>query len=171
VRVVNEQMQETQPGEVGEIVARGDIVMLGYWNLPEETARAFHGPWLKTQDLAFRDDEGFITLVGRMGDMYISGGENISPEEAEQALLSCPDIEEIAIIGVPDPDLGEVGLAFFVARTGSRPDVDRIREYALGKISGYKLPREFKQVQSLPRTVTGKVQKYILRQSLDTFKA
>ncbi len=93
--------------------------MLGYWRRAEETEKAFQGPWLRTQDLAVRDEEGFITLVGRSGDMYISGGENVYPEEIERVYPSHPDVEEIAVIGVPDPDLGEVGLAFVVLREGA----------------------------------------------------
>jgi fatty-acyl-CoA synthase len=166
VKVVNERLEEVAPGETGEIVARGPIVMLGYWRRAEETEKAFQGPWLRTQDLAVRDDEGFITLVGRTGDMYISGGENVYPEEIERIYPSHPDVEEIAVIGVPDPDLGEVGLAFVVLREGSTLDEEALRAHARGRLSRYKIPRRFVQVRSLPRTVTGKVQKYRLRQQL-----
>lgn len=166
VRVVNEGLQEVAPGETGEIVARGPIVMLGYWRRAEETEKAFQGPWLRTQDLAVRDEEGFITLVGRSGDMYISGGENVYPEEVERVYPSHPDVEEIAVIGVPDPDLGEVGLAFVVLRDGATLDEDALEAHARGRLSRYKIPRRFVQVPSLPRTVTGKVQKYRLRRRL-----
>lgn len=166
VKVVNERLEEVAPGETGEIVARGPIVMLGYWRRSEETEKAFQGPWLRTQDLAVRDEEGFITLVGRTGDMYISGGENVYPEEIERVYLSHPDVEEIAVIGVPDPDLGEVGLAFVVLREGARLDEEALKAHARGMLSRYKIPRRFVQVRSLPRTLTGKVQKYRLRQGL-----
>ena len=166
VKVVNERLEETTAGETGEIVARGPIVMLGYWRRPEETERAFQGPWLRTQDLAVRDEEGFITLVGRTGDMYISGGENVYPEEIERIYPSHPDVEEIAVIGVPDPDLGEVGLAFVVLREGRTLDEETLKGHARGRLSRYKIPRRFVQVSSLPRTVTGKIQKYRLRQRL-----
>jgi fatty-acyl-CoA synthase len=166
VRVVNEQLEEVAPGETGEIVARGPIVMLGYWRKKEETETAFRGPWLKTQDLAIRDDEGFITLVGRKGDMFISGGENVVPEEIERAYRTHPEVEEIAVIGMPDPDLGEVGLAFVVLRESATLDEDGLRKHAQGKLSRYKIPRRFVRVDGLPHTVTGKVQKYRLRQRL-----
>jgi fatty-acyl-CoA synthase len=166
VKVVNERLEEVSPGQTGEIVARGPIVMLGYWQRAEETEKAFQGPWLRTQDLAVRDEEGFITLVGRTGDMYISGGENVYPEEIERAYLSHPDVEEIAVVGAPDPDLGEVGLAFVVLREGRTLDEDSLKAHARGILSRYKIPRRFLQVSSLPRTVTGKVQKYRLRQGL-----
>lgn len=166
VRVVNEKMEDVLPGVLGEIVARGPIVMLGYWNRPEETANAFKGPWLRTQDLAMRDEEGFITLAGRKSDMYISGGENINPEEIEKTYLAYPGIEEIAVIGVPDPDLGEVGLACLVLREGFTPDEPALREYARDKLAGFKIPRRFLQVEHLPHTETGKIQKYVLRKQL-----
>lgn len=166
VRVVDEDFMDVLPGQVGEIVARGPIVMLGYWRRPEETARSLAGGWLRTQDLAVRDEEGFITLVGRKGDMYISGGENIYPEEVERVYEAHPDIEEIAVLGVPDPDLGEAGAACIVPRRGVRLDAQGLREYARGKIAGYKIPRHFRYFDALPKTVTGKVQKYLLRDML-----
>lgn len=166
VKVVNEQLLEVSAGQTGEIVARGPILMLGYWRRAEETERVFQGPWLCTQDLAVRDEEGFITLVGRKGDMFISGGENIYPEEIERAYQSHPDIVQIAVIGVPDPDLGEVGLAFVVLREGAVLSEEALKGYARGRLAGYKIPRKFVEVPSLPQTVTGKVQKYRLKETL-----
>ena len=164
VRVADENHAEVPPGEVGEIVARGSIVMLGYWNRQGETSRVFRDGWLHTQDLAVRDEEGFITLVGRKGDMYISGGENIYPEEIERVYRTHPCVQDIAVVGVPDPDLGETGLAFVVPDSGkSLSDAD-LRAHGQGKIARYKIPRRFVLVSDLPRTVTGKVQKYLLRQ-------
>jgi fatty-acyl-CoA synthase len=166
VRLVDENYRDVLPGQVGEIVARGPIVMLGYWRRPEETARGLAGGWLHTQDLAMRDEEGFITLVGRKGDMYISGGENIYPEEVERVYEGHPGIEEVAVLGVPDPDLGEAGAACIVPREGARLDAQGLREYARGKIAGYKIPRHFRCFDALPKTVTGKIQKYLLREML-----
>jgi fatty-acyl-CoA synthase len=165
VKVVNERLEEVSAGETGEIVARGPIVMLGYWQRPEQTEEVFQGPWLRTRDLATRDEEGFITLVGRKGDMYIRGGENIYPEEIEKVYKAHPDIEEIAVVGVPDPDLGEVGLAFVVLREGAAWNEAALKDYVRGKLSCYKTPRRFVQLRSLPHTVTGKVQKYRLRET------
>ncbi len=166
VQVVNQRFEEAAVGETGEIVARGPIVMLGYWKRDEATEKAFHGDWLCTQDLAVRDQEGFITLVGRSGDMYISGGENVYPEEIEQVYRGHPGLEEIAVIGMPDEDLGEVGLAFVILRQGAFLDEEALKAYARGKLSRYKVPRSFVQVESLPLTVTGKIKKYRLRQGL-----
>ena len=166
VKVVDERLQEVPAGVVGEIVARGPIVMLGYWNRPEETARSMASSWLHTQDLARRDEEGFITLTGRKGDMYISGGENVYPEEVEKAYLAHPDIVEIAVVGVPDPDLGEVGIAFVVLRRGVPFLEESLRGFSRDRLAGYKIPRRFVRADTLPRTETGKVQKYLLRKRL-----
>jgi fatty-acyl-CoA synthase len=166
VKVVNEGFEEVSPGETGEIVARGPIVMLGYWRRSEDTEKAFQGSWLRTQDLATRDEEGFVTLVGRKGDMYIRGGENVYPEEIERVYQSHPDVKEIAVIGIPDPDLGEVGLAFVVLREGAVWDEAAMKRHVRGKLSRYKTPQRFVRVTSLPLTVTGKVQKYKLRETL-----
>jgi fatty-acyl-CoA synthase len=164
VRVVDPEGRDVRPGQVGEIVARGPIVMLGYWNRPEETARVLRDGWLHTQDLAMRDAEGFVTLAGRKGDMYISGGENIHPEEIERLYRSHPSIQDIAVIGMPDPDLGEIGLAFVVPEPGKSVSEADLGAFGEGKIARYKIPRKFVFVEILPRTVTGKVQKYLLRQ-------
>jgi fatty-acyl-CoA synthase len=165
VKVVDEQLEEVAPGETGEIVARGPIVMLGYWRRAEETRKAFQDGWLRTRDLAIRDEEGFLTLVGRTSDMYISGGENVYPEEIERVYLGHPDVGEIAVIGMPDPDLGEVGLAFVVLHEGRTLSEDALKGYARGMLSRYKIPRRFVRVNALPRTETGKVQKYRLQQT------
>jgi fatty-acyl-CoA synthase len=140
--------------------------MLGYWQRSEDTEKAFQGAWLRTQDLATRDEEGFVTLVGRKGDMYIRGGENVYPEEIERVYQSHPDVEEIAVIGIPDPDLGEVGLAYVVLREGVALDEAAMKDYVRGKLSRYKTPQRFVRVTSLPQTVTGKIQKYKLREDL-----
>lgn len=163
VRVVDDEGRDVQPGQVGEIVARGPIVMLGYWNRPDETARVLRGGWLHTQDLATVDAEGFVTLAGRKGDMYISGGENIHPEEIERLYRSHPCIQDIAVIGMPDPDLGETGLAFVVLEPGTSVSGAELRAFGEGRIARYKIPRTFAFLKALPRTVTGKVQKYLLR--------
>ncbi len=164
VRVVDQDGRDVRPGQVGEIVARGPIVMLGYWNRPEETSRVLRGGWLHTQDLATVDAEGFVTLAGRKGDMYISGGENIHPEEIERLYRTHPCIQDIAVVGVPDPDLGETGLAFVVLEPGTSVSGADLRAFGEGRIARYKIPRTFAFVETLPRTVTGKVQKYLLRQ-------
>jgi fatty-acyl-CoA synthase len=166
VRVVDEHLQDAQPGQVGEIVARGPIIMLEYWGRPEETARVLADGWLHTQDLAIRDEEGFITLVGRKSDMYISGGENIYPEEIERVYQQHPHIAEVAVFGIPDSDLGETGLACIVPRPGAELNEQELTEYGRSSIAGYKIPRQFEFLEDLPKTETGKIKKYLLRETL-----
>jgi fatty-acyl-CoA synthase len=157
-----EDWRDAADGEPGEIVVRGPIAMLGYWNRPDETAATLRGDWLRTGDLATRDDEGFLTLVGRARDMYISGGENVYPAEVEAAYAQHPDVREIAVIGVPDPRWGEVGRAFVVPRDGCEVDAEKLRAWGAERLARFKLPRDFVAVASLPRTETGKVQKHRL---------
>jgi fatty-acyl-CoA synthase len=160
-----EGWRETAPGETGEIVVRGPITMLGYWQRPEATAETLRGEWLRTGDLATRDEEGFLTLVGRARDMYISGGENVYPAEVESVLAEHPDVAEVAVIGVPDPTWGETGCAFVVpARSGFREEA--VLAWAAERLARFKLPRRFVAVEALPRTDTGKVQKHRLAQRL-----
>src|SRR4030095_11617063 len=152
-------------GEPGEIVVRGPITMLGYWNRPDETTATLRGEWLRTGDIATRDDEGFLTLVGRARDMYISGGENVYPAEVEAAYAQHPAVREIAVIGVPDPRWGEVGGAVVVPRDGCAVDSDALRAWGAERLARFKLPRDFVALPGLPRTETGKVQKHRLGNS------
>ena len=149
-------------GETGEIVVRGPITMLGYWQRPEETAATLRGDWLRTHDLATVDTEGFVTLVGRRNDMYISGGENVYPAEIEAVYEEHPAVREIAVVGVPDELWGEAGRAFVVLREGATLDVDALLAWGRERLASFKLPREFISSQQLPRTVTGKLQKHRL---------
>ncbi|MGH0029545.1 MAG: class I adenylate-forming enzyme family protein [Myxococcota bacterium] len=151
----------TAPGETGEIVVRGPITMLGYWQRPEETAETLRGEWLRTGDLATVDDEGFVTLAGRARDMYISGGENVYPAEIEAVLAEHPDVREIAVVGVPHPKWGETGRAFLVPGDGGC-DTQALRAWAAERLAGFKLPQSFVLVDALPRTETGKVRKHAL---------
>lgn len=154
--------EDCPPGEAGEIVVRGPITMLGYWRRPEATAETLREGWLRTGDLATVDAEGFVTLVGRARELYITGGENVYPAEVEAAYRIHPDIAEIAVVGVPDPRWGEVGEAFVVLRPGASLDPEALREWGSERLARYKLPRRFRAVRELPRTVTGKVQKHLL---------
>jgi fatty-acyl-CoA synthase len=157
-----EAWRDTAAGEPGEIVVRGPITMLGYWNRPDDTAATLRGEWLRTGDLATRDEEGFITLVGRARDMYISGGENVYPAEVEAAFEEHPDVQELAVVGVPDPRWGEIGCAFVVLRDGVQLDAEALRTWGAERLASFKLPREFVAIEALPRTETGKVQKHRL---------
>jgi fatty-acyl-CoA synthase len=155
--------EDCAPGEAGEIVVRGPITMLGYWNRPETTAETLRGDWLRTGDLASADAEGYVTLTGRARDLYISGGENVYPAQVEAAYLEHPAVREIAVVGVPDERWGEVGRAFVVLAEGARLDPDALRAFGRERLASFKVPREFVAVESLPRTVTGKVRKFELR--------
>ncbi len=165
LRCVNrETFRDTAAGETGEIVVRGPITMLGYWNRPEDTASVFHDGWLRTGDLASVDDEGFFTLVGRAREMYISGGENVYPAEVEAVLETHPDVAEVAVVGVPHPEWGEVGRALVVATTDRKIDFQALREWARERLATFKIPNEFQGVDALPRTETGKIQRHQLPQ-------
>jgi fatty-acyl-CoA synthase len=162
VRVVDEALAEVPDGAVGEIVVRGPITMLGYWRDPEATAEVFRGGWLHTGDLATRDAEGFLTLVGRQRDVYISGGENVHPLHVEAAYHDHPAIAEIAVVGVADPEWGEVGRAYVVLRPGMHADAADLARFGRERLAGYEVPRSFVFVAALPRTETGKVRRHVL---------
>ena len=157
-----ETWRDVAPGETGEIVVRGPITMIGYWEKPEATAEVLRGEWLRTGDLATRDAEGFVTLVGRARHMYISGGENVYPTEIEHAYDQHPAIREIAVVGVPDEQWGEVGHAFCVTEAGAAFDEDELRAWGSRRLADFKLPRRFFRVKNLPRTETGKVKTFEL---------
>ncbi len=154
-----ETWRDTAEGETGEIVVRGPITMLGYWQRPVATAETLRGEWIRTGDLATRDDEGFLSLVGRARDMYISGGENVYPAEIEAVLAQHPSVREAAVVGVPDPKWGEAGRAYLVLESGHDLDAATLRAWAAKQLAPFKLPREFARVEELPRNETGKVQK------------
>jgi len=156
------EWQDCAPGEAGEIVVRGPITMLGYWNRPEATAETLRDGWLRTGDLASADAEGFVTLTGRSRELYISGGENVYPAQVEAAYLAHPAVREIAVVGVPDERWGEAGRAFVVLAEGATLDPEALRRFGRERLATYKIPRDFVAVESLPRTETGKIQKFRL---------
>lgn len=163
VRIVDGAGNDLPPGVAGEIVVRSDFNMLGYFRLPEATHAAFAGGFLHTGDLAMWDDEGFIHIVGRLKEMIKTGGENVFPTEVEQVLLGHPDVEECAVVGVPDADWGESVLAVVVARAGSALDEPAVVAYVRDRLAGYKKPRHVRFVRELPRTAsTRQVQKAVL---------
>lgn len=161
-----ERWQDVPLGDVGEIVVRGPITMLGYWNRPEATAETLREGWVRTGDLATRDAEFDITLVGRAREMFISGGENVYPAEIEATLVEHPDIAEAAVVALPDSDWGEVGRAHIVLREGLEQDalrVDALRPWLEERLARFKIPRSFRVESELPRTASGKIQKHLLR--------
>jgi fatty-acyl-CoA synthase len=152
-------------GTPGELLVRGYHVMLGYWNDPRATSQAIDaGRWMHTGDLATMDEEGYVNIVGRSKDMIIRGGENVYPREIEEFLYAHPKIQDVQIIGVPDERYGEEIMAWVVLKQGEDATIGELREYCEGQISHYKIPRHWKFVDSFPMTVTGKIQKFRLRQ-------
>jgi len=156
-------------GQSGELCTRGYSVMAGYWNDPERTAEAIDGDgWMHTGDLATMDDEGYVNIVGRSKDMVIRGGENVYPREVEEFLYGHPAIADVQVIGVPDVRYGEELMAWIIPRGDASLDADAVREFCQGRIAHYKIPRYVKLVDAFPMTVTGKVQKFKMRdQAID----
>jgi fatty-acyl-CoA synthase len=163
-------------GEPGELCTRGYSVMLGYWDDPDQTAEAIdRAGWMHTGDLATMDDDGYLKIVGRSKDMIIRGGENVYPREIEEFLYSHPDVSDVQVVGVPDDRYGEEIAAFVIAREPGALDPEGVREFCRGKIAHYKVPRYVIAVDEFPMTVTGKIQKFKLRdqavESLDLHAA
>jgi fatty-acyl-CoA synthase len=162
VRLAKPDGTDAQPGETGELLARGMNIMLGYWNNAEATASSFTGDWYHSGDLASIDDDGFYFLRDRTKDMYISGGENVYPTEVESALLNVPGVAEAAVIGVADAKWGEVGRAFVVTTPGAELSETSIIESVSANLARYKLPKKIVFTDSLPRNTLGKLQKHLL---------
>ncbi|MGH8059170.1 MAG: AMP-binding enzyme, partial [Candidatus Entotheonellia bacterium] len=147
------------------LCTRGYCVMLGYWNNEEATHKAIDAArWMHTGDLAVMDDEGYINIVGRIKDMIIRGGENVYPREIEEFLYTHPKIIDVQVIGVPDARYGEEIMAWIKLREGETATVEDLREYCRGQIAHYKIPHYVKFVESFPTTVTGKIQKFVMRE-------
>jgi fatty-acyl-CoA synthase len=152
-------------GETGELCTRGYPVMLGYWRDERATHEAIdNARWMHTGDLAVMDDEGYVNIVGRIKDMIIRGGENIYPREIEEFLYSHPDISDVQVIGVPDERYGETVCAWVVLKNGADLDEDELKEFCHGRIARFKIPQYIRFVDSFPMTVTGKVQKFRMRE-------
>jgi fatty-acyl-CoA synthase len=164
VRLVRDGTEDVDPGEPGEIVIAGPNVMQGYWGLADVTEQAFlPGGWFRSGDLAVAGEGGVITILDRLKDVYISGGENVSPAEVEQALSDHPMVAEAAVIGVADATWGEVGKAFVVLRPDALLDEAALIAHLRTRLAGYKIPKSFVLVDSLPHTASGKVHKSHLR--------
>ncbi len=164
VRIVDKSGKDVSPGEVGEIIIKGPTLMSGYWNRPELTSETIREGWLYTGDLARTDEEGYIYIVDREKDMYISGGENVYPAEIEKVLHTHPKIFDTGIVGVPDEKWGEVGKAFIVLKPGETMGSDEIFEFLKGKVAKYKIPRCAEFIEELPKTASGKIQKFLLKE-------
>jgi fatty-acyl-CoA synthase len=166
VKIIDPSSGETVPrGTPGEQCTRGYNVMLGYWNDPEATAKAIDGDgWMHTGDLAVMDDDRYVSIVGRIKDMIIRGGENIYPREAEEFLYTLPQIDLVEVIGVPSERYGEELMAWVRLREGTKATAEALTAACRGRIATYKIPRYWKFVDSFPMTVTGKTQKYRMRE-------
>jgi long-chain acyl-CoA synthetase len=162
VRVVDPQGQPVPPGEVGEVVIRGDTVTPGYWNKPEETALAIRNGWLYTGDLGRVDQDNYIFLVDRRKDMIISGGVNVYPREIEEVLYKHPAIQDVAVVGVPHPKWGEAVHAVLVLKPGFTLSDEELEEFCVDKL-GFKRPRSYERWPELPRNATGKILKRDIR--------
>ena len=163
-RVVGADARPVAAGRRGEVVVSGPNVMREYWGRPEDTAAAFAGEWLRTGDIAVVDGEGYVSVVDRAKDLFISGGENVSPAEVEMALSAHPDVAECAVIGVLDATWGEVGRAFVVPVSAEHEDGPQLLAFLRGRLAGYKVPKSVVFSAALPRSPSGKILRRVLRE-------
>ena len=165
LRVVDEEGNEVPRDGMtqGEIVARGNVIMAGYYNDPEATEQALRGGWFHTGDAAVVHPDGYVEIRDRLKDVIISGGENISSVEVEGVLLRHPAVQEVAIVGLPHERWGEAPHAFVVLKQGARADESELREFARANLAHFKAPHSVTFIKELPKTATGKIQKYVLR--------
>jgi fatty-acyl-CoA synthase len=166
-KIIDADGRIVAPGETGEILTRGYNVMLGYWDDDERTAESIDAAgWMHTGDLGTMDEHGYGNVVGRIKDMVIRGGENVYPREIEEYLYRHDKIQDVQVIGVPDPKFVEELCAWIVLREGETADENEIKEFCRGQIAHYKVPRYIKFVDGFPMTVTGKVQKFVMREQM-----
>jgi fatty-acyl-CoA synthase len=167
VKIVDPEGRTVPRGEPGEICTRGYSVMLGYWDEPGRTAEVLDPDgWMHTGDLGTMDPEGYGNIVGRIKDLVIRGGENVSPREIEEYLYRHPAIQEVQVFGVPDPHYGEELCAWVRVRAGQTLTAEALRAFCTGQIAHQKIPRYVEFVEDFPMTVTGKMQKYLMREAM-----
>ena len=167
VKIVDADGRVVPPGVPGELLTRGYSVMRGYWNDAERTSQAIDpAGWMRTGDLATIDAEGYCNIVGRVKDMVIRGGENVYPREIEEFLYRHPKIQDVQVFGVPDPKYGEEICAWVKLREGESATAEEIRQFCRGQIAHYKIPRHVKFVSDFPMTITGKIQKFVMRDQM-----
>jgi fatty-acyl-CoA synthase len=165
IKIVDPEGKAVPRGATGEFCTRGYSVMKGYWNDAEKTAEAIDdGGWMHTGDLATMDAQGYVNIVGRLKDMVIRGGENVYPREIEEFLYRHPKVQDVQVIGVPDPRYGEEVCAWIKLRDGQQATPDEIKEFCKGQIAHYKIPRYVEFVDAFPMTITGKIQKFVMRE-------
>lgn len=167
VRIVDPASgRDVDPHQEGELIVRGPTIMSGYHNKPEETAAAIRDGWYHTGDLARSDENGFITITGRLKEIIIRGGQNIAPGEIEEAILLHPGVSDCAALGLPHPDLGEVPIVFVALKKGSETGAESIIAHCKDRLSAYKIPQQVHFVPEIPRTGSGKIIRYQLRERL-----
>jgi fatty-acyl-CoA synthase len=167
VKIVDADGRVLPRGAQGELLTRGYSVMKGYWDDPERTAEVIdESGWMHTGDLATLDEEGYCTITGRLKDMLIRGGENVYPREIEEFLYRHPKVQAVQVFGVPDPKYGEEVCAWVMLRPGESATAEELREFCLGQIAHHKIPRHVRFVAEFPMTVTGKAQKFIMREEM-----
>ena len=163
-RVVNDDGKDVAPGEVGEVIARGDNMMKGYWRMPQATEETMRDGYLHTGDLATIDEDGYLYLVGRKKDLIASGGKTIYPAEVEEVIYQHPDVIEVAVIGVPDEKLGESLKAVIVARKEAKVTEEEIIEFCRERLPDYALPKTVTFMEKLPRNPAGKILRKALQE-------
>ena len=164
VRIQGDDGKPLPVGQTGNIEVQGPNVFVGYWQMPEKTAEEFTADgWFKTGDVGFVDERGYFSIVGRSKDLIISGGYNVYPAEVESVINDLPGVDESALVGVPHPDFGEVGVAIIVARPGAQLQPQAIIDALKERVANFKVPKHCFVVSALPRNAMGKVQKNLLR--------
>jgi fatty-acyl-CoA synthase len=167
VKMVDAEGQVVPVGKPGELCTRGYSVMQGYWGDKVRTREAIDAEgWMHTGDLATLDEEGYCNIVGRIKDMVIRGGENIYPREIEEYLYRHPAIQDVQVVGVPDKKYGEELCAWIILNEGTELTEEAVREFCQGQIAHYKIPRHIRFVREFPMTITGKIQKFIIRNKM-----
>ncbi len=159
---MEEQGRDVSPGWEGEVVIRGDQIPKGFWRMPDKTASDYCAGWFHTGDIGRRDERGFIFLVGRKDDLIITAGFNVYPREVEEVLYAHPAVADVAVVGVPDGDKGQSIKAFVVRRSGVDASEAALIEHCRSQLSKYKAPRAVEFLDALPKTASGKVQRFLL---------
>ncbi|HHW43273.1 MAG TPA: long-chain fatty acid--CoA ligase [Desulfotomaculum sp.] len=167
VQIVDYEDEPVPAGQVGEIIVRGPNVMKGYFNQEEETRWALRNGWLHTGDLAYMDGDGYVFIVDRKKNVIIRGGVNIDPREVEDVLYLHPQVFDVAVVGVPDPVMGEEVMAFVMLRENAEVDAESLKEFCAGRLAPYKVPRRIQFVDDLPKTTSGKLLKRELKRIID----
>ena len=166
VKIIDDESRIVPVGTHGELCTRGYSVMKGYWQDDEKTAESIVDGWMHSGDLAFIDEEGFCSIVGRVKDMIIRGGENIYPREVEEYVISHPKVSDAQVFGIPDERLGEEVCAWVITKTGMEVSGEELQEALRGQIAHFKIPKHIRVVDELPMTITGKPQKFVMREKM-----